>query len=161
MSTLGSMALAALVGCFGLPACTNHDDPSPAYAPGLGELMTFTQIRHAKLWMAGVAGNWELAAYETDELEEGFHDVLTFHPTHQDAPLPLKEVLPAMTNAPLVALRTAIGRRDKAAFEAAFDSLTAGCNNCHQALKHGFNVVRRPIADGFPNQDFTPPAVMR
>src|SRR5215472_13838048 len=53
---------------------------SEAYAPGLGELMTFQQMRHTKLWLAGQARNWELAAYELDELEEGFDDIIKFHP---------------------------------------------------------------------------------
>jgi hypothetical protein len=151
------LALIVLYVCFGLAACSGHNNPTPTYAPGLGEIMTFTQMRHAKLWLAGEAENWELASYETDELEEGFHDAVTFHPTHKDAPLPLSEVLPAMTDAPVAALRAAIGKRDKAAFESAFDSLTAGCNDCHRALKFAFNVVRRPTADAFPNQNFSPP----
>jgi hypothetical protein len=37
------------------------------YAPGLGEFMTATQLRHAKLWFAGRAKNWDLAGYEIDE----------------------------------------------------------------------------------------------
>jgi hypothetical protein len=41
------------------------------YAPGLGEFMTATQLRHAKLWFAGKANNWDLAAYEIDEIMEG------------------------------------------------------------------------------------------
>ncbi len=66
--------------------------------------MKTTTLRHAKLWMAGAAGNWDLAAYETDELEEGFQDVVTYHPTHKDAPLPVSEILPAMTQAPRAAV---------------------------------------------------------
>lgn len=145
-----------LCACFGLSGCGGHDEHSPSYAPGLGEIMTFTQMRHAKLWMAGEAGNWELAGYETDELEEGFHDAVTYHPTHKDAPQPLAEVLPAMIDAPIAALRAAVAARDKAGFEAAFDSLTTGCNNCHRTMKFGFNVVQRPTADAFPNQNFSP-----
>jgi hypothetical protein len=34
------------------------------YEPGLGEFMTATQLRHAKLWFAGRHKNWDLAAYE-------------------------------------------------------------------------------------------------
>ena len=34
------------------------------YKPGLGEFMTATQLRHAKLWFAGKDNNWDLAAYE-------------------------------------------------------------------------------------------------
>lgn len=158
MKTHEVMALIVLFGCLGVAACSGHEEPVPTYTSGLGEIMIFTQMRHAKLWMAGEAENWELAAYETDELEEGFHDVATFYPTHNDSPLPLSKALPAMTNAPVAALRAAIAKRDKAPFEAAFDSLTAGCNNCHRTVKVGFNVVRRPTSDAFPNQDFSPRA---
>lgn len=41
------------------------------YQPGLGEFMTATQLRHAKLWFAGEQNNWDLAAYEIDEVKEG------------------------------------------------------------------------------------------
>lgn len=158
MTRRKSTLLLALSGCLALAACGSGDEPSRSYTPGLGEIMTFTQMRHAKLWLAGEAENWELAAYETDELEEGFDDAVEFHPTHKDAPLPLSEVLPAMTSGPVAALRAAIGKRDKGAFEEAFDSLTTGCNNCHRTMKFGFNVVRRPTADAFPNQNFSLPA---
>ena len=40
--------------------------------------MTLTQMRHAKLWFAGQAANWSLAAYELDELNEGMQDAATF-----------------------------------------------------------------------------------
>jgi len=153
-----STLLIALSCCLATAACNDAKESSPSYTPGLGEIMSLTQMRHAKLWLAGEAGNWELAGYETDELEEGFQDAVVFHPTHKDAPLPLAEVLPAMTSAPVAALRAAIGRRDKRGFEEAFDSLTAGCNNCHRTMKFGFNVVQRPVADAFPNQNFSPPA---
>jgi hypothetical protein len=39
-------------------------DAEPAkqpYEPGLGEFMTATQLRHAKLWFAGKNSNWDLA----------------------------------------------------------------------------------------------------
>ena len=42
------------------------------YEPGLGEFMTATQLRHAKLWFAGKDSNWDLAAYETDEIKEAW-----------------------------------------------------------------------------------------
>jgi len=58
-----------------------------AYSPELGELMTFQQMRHTKLWLAGQAGNWPLAAYEIDELGEGFEAVMKFHPTHEGSPV--------------------------------------------------------------------------
>lgn len=130
---------------------------SKGYAPGLGELMSLQQLRHDKLFRAGRAGNWELAAYELDELGEGFDDIVRFHPTHKDSPLPLSGLVPKLTGAPLRALRLAIDSKDAAGFGQAFDALTAGCNGCHQATNFGFNVVRRPADDAwFANQEFSP-----
>src|SRR6202790_4123196 len=54
------------------------------YAPGLGDFMTATQLRHAKLWFAGKENNWDLAAYEIDEIMEGLEDAENQFPTHAD-----------------------------------------------------------------------------
>jgi len=140
-----------------LTGCERAVPPPTAYAPGLGKIMTFTQFRHAKLWAAGEAENWALAAYEVDELDEGFQDAVTYHPTHKESRVPLAKVLPAVVTPPLAALRAAIGRHDKLAFESAFDELTTACNACHRAMNFAFNVVRRPSAAAFFNQDFAAP----
>jgi hypothetical protein len=140
-----------------LTGCSQSAPQPPQYAPGLGEIMTFTQMRHAKLWAAGEAENWDLAAYEVDELEEGFQDAITFHPTHRNSAVSLGQLLPELVNPRIIALRTAIGKRDKASFETAFDRLTDTCNACHRATNFGFNVVRRPSSASFYNQDFAAP----
>src|ERR1700746_3268474 len=57
------------------------------YEPGLGEFMTATQLRHAKLWFAGKNNNWALAAYEIDEIKEGLEDVEKQFPTHDGIPV--------------------------------------------------------------------------
>ena len=137
--------------------------PSPAavaarasFAPGLGEIMGLNQIRHDKLWFAGEKRNWPLAAYEIDELQEGLDDAVKYHPTHDKVPEPLERLVPRYTSSPLQQLHAAVEAKDKAAFETAFDALTAGCNECHKASSFGFNVVKRPAAPPFSNQDFTP-----
>ena len=137
-------------------ACSRGDTPPP-FEPGLGEIMSAQQMRHAKLWIAGEAGNWELVRYEIDELEEGFADAVEYHPTHRNTDLPLTELIPQMTREPIAALRRADEARDPAAFEQAFDALTDGCNGCHRATSFGFNVVTRPKGNPFVNQDFAPP----
>jgi hypothetical protein len=110
---------------------------------------------HAKLWYAGEARNWELADYELDELQEGFEDVVKFHPTHKDAPLPLSALIPKIMDAPIRDLRAAVKAKDAVAFAVAYDAVTAGCNSCHEATNFGFNVVRRPSnPPWFSNQDF-------
>ncbi len=140
-----------LAGCSGPPA-----EPAKAYTPGLGEIMTLIQMRHAKLWLAGEAGNGPLASYELDEIQEGLDDAVLYHPTHKDAPMRIADLIPAMTKAPIARLREAIASRETRRFEEAFDGLTASCNACHKAADFGFNVVRRPAANPYPNQVFEP-----
>jgi len=138
--TIGSRSTAALEG----------------YIPGLGEFMTATQMRHSKLWFAGQAGNWDLAAYELDEIREGFEDITRFHPTHHGSPVPIREILPKLMAAPLARLQMAISSQNLEKFDKAFDSLTASCNACHQAENFGFNVITRPSSNPYTNQDFSP-----
>jgi len=125
--------------------------------PGLGELMAFNQMRHAKLWFAGEAGNWKLAAYELDELGEGFDDVVRYHPTHKDSPVPIGESVEKIMRQPLADVRRAIEAKDRALFVQAFDAVTDGCNRCHQATNFGFNRVQRPTSNPYSNQAFAPP----
>jgi hypothetical protein len=130
---------------------------SKGYEPGLGELMSLQQMRHDKLWRAGEAQNWALAAYELDELGEGFDDVVRFHPTHKDSPLPLTDIVPKIMGQSLRSARAAVDAHDARAFAEAFDAVTAACNSCHQATNFGFNVVRRPgDPTWYANQDFSP-----
>src|SRR6476660_10554799 len=106
------------------PAAGPASATPEAYAPGLGELMTLQQMRHTKLWLAGQAGNWDLAAYEIKELGEGFDDVVKFHPTHEESPVAPSEAIPRMVTAPVADLRAVIEHKDARAFEPAFDTLT-------------------------------------
>jgi hypothetical protein len=149
-------ALAGWAGCGrqSTPATGTSSTPREAYAPGLGEIMTLQQMRHAKLWLAGQAENWDLASYELDELSEGFDDVVKFHPTHKDSPVAPKDAIPRMVTEPVTALRAAVSKKDPGAFALAYDALTAACNNCHQATNFGFNAVQRPATNPYPNQVF-------
>jgi hypothetical protein len=126
------------------------------YVPGLGEIMTLNQMRHAKLWYAGQNANWALASYELDELNEGLDDAAKFHPTHKDAELPIPQLIDRIMKAPISQLEEAVKAQDTSKFNTAFDSLTDGCNACHQATKFGFNVVTRPSSNPYTNQVFQP-----
>lgn len=125
------------------------------YVPGLGEFMTAIQMRHSKLWFAGQAQNWNLAAYEIDEIKEGFEDIIKFHPMHEGSPIPIKEILPKLTNGPLTSLQAAVSAENTVGFVDAFNSLTAACNACHRAENYGFNVITRPKTNPYTNQDFS------
>jgi hypothetical protein len=134
----------------GAPAPAAH----AAEASGLGEIMSLQQMRHLKLWYAGSSANWELAAYELDELKEGFEDVLKRFPTKEG--VPLAPMVKTITGREIPELAKAIEARDGGKFAGAFDALTAGCNACHQSAKHGFIVIQRPTSLPYSNQSFSP-----
>lgn len=136
--------LALLSGC----AAPSQD----RYRPGLGEIMSLQQMRHTKLWFAGQAGNWPLATYELDELKEGFDDAARLYPTRDDVPIAV--LVRDLTAGPLQQLGDALGDQDQLEFNAAFDSLTAACNACHEAAHFGFNVIRRPTLNPYGDQNF-------
>jgi hypothetical protein len=116
--------------------------------------MLSQQMRHAKLWLAGDAGNWKLAAYELEEIEEGFQEIARLHPTHKNAPVPIDQAIETIMTEPLEQMSKAIASADRKTFAEAFDTLTQGCNSCHGATDYGFSVLQRPKTNPFPNQDF-------
>jgi hypothetical protein len=153
MKPIYASVLAVLL--LGLPIANAQDTTKPAAAPqtaaepnfpGLGEIMSLQQMRHIKLWFAGHAGNWPLADYEIGELKEGFDDVNK---------LLGGDIVGQHVGAPLAALEKAIDAKDRAAFGAAFDKLSAGCNACHHTLDHVFIVIQRPASLPYSNQSFT------
>ena len=132
--------------CLAVPTASAQNDCTGT-APGLGEIMTLQQLRHIKLWFAGRAGNWPLADYEIGELNEGFEDVNK---------LLGGDTVDKAVGAPMQALEKIIDNKDRAAFTAAFDQLTAGCNSCHHTLDHGFIAIQRPTSLPYSNQNFAP-----
>jgi len=140
-----------LIWSAAVSCCRQSAEP---YKPGLGEMMTLQQMRHSKLWFAGQARNWDLAAYELKELREGFDDVVKFHPTPKGASVALTRLVPKMMDAPMEELDRIIAAKDSTHFMDGFDELTNACNACHEATDFGFNVVQRPSQNPNTNQVF-------
>jgi hypothetical protein len=130
-----------------------------AYRPELGEQMLALQIRHARLWFAGQAQNWTLAAFELQEIKEAFDAVVEQNPEHAIfQPQRLADILPVMTKAPVMALRDAIDHGSKAEFEKTFDGLSTACTGCHRAAGNDFLVIQRPTAPLLDNLRTAPVA---
>lgn len=125
-------------------AAESESEPAP---PNIGDIMREQQMRHIKLWLAGHAGNWPLADYELDGLKEGFDEV-----GRQVG----DDFVKSAVGAPLQDLGKAIDAKNEAAFSAAYDKLSAGCNFCHRTLDHGFIAIQRPIGSPFTDQSFAP-----
>lgn len=124
------------------------------YEPGLGEFMTATQLRHAKLWFAGKNGNWDLAAYEIDEIKEGLEDAAKLHPTFDN--VPVAEMIKSIINPRIERLEEAVEAKKSTQFVAAFDELTNGCNTCHAGAGKPFIRIQRPTEPPVKNQNFAP-----
>jgi hypothetical protein len=151
------LVMASVLSCTQLlSACATHTagHEHSAYAPGLGEFMAQISTRHIKLWYAGDAENWPLADYELEEIHEGLDDLAKYHPTHDKVKGTIPDMVTAYMKAPLEQAEAAIKTKNIDAFRAGYDSLTAGCNSCHQANSFGFNVIARPYGNPFTNQSF-------
>jgi hypothetical protein len=125
-----------------------------SYEPGLGEFMIATQLRHAKLWFAGKQNNWDLAAYEIDEIKEGLEDAARLHPTFDG--VPVAEMIKTIIDPRIEELEKAVRAKSSAKFMVAFDKLTSGCNNCHAGANKPFIRIQRPTESPLTNQNFAP-----
>jgi hypothetical protein len=129
-------------------------DGTLPYGMTMGDLMnTLVQPRHAKLGLAGAAGNWPLARYALIEIRQVFTGIVKAQPRFRG--LPVGELADAALGQPMAAVEDAIRQRDPRKFAAAYDQLTQGCNACHAAVEHPFVVIKPPDASAFPNQDFS------
>jgi hypothetical protein len=134
--------------------------PTPAvmpYVADLGAMMGQQQMRHIKLWYAAEAGNWKLAAYELGELKDGFDEIVQYHKTHKESPVPIDEAIETIVKEPLSELAKAIEKKDPAEFRKTYDVVTDGCNSCHQATNYDFLVITRPKSNPYSNQVFAAP----
>lgn len=121
--------------------------PQAEVEPDLAALMAKQQERHIKLWFAGQAGNWPLAGYEIGELEDGFDDV---------GKMLGGDLVDNVVGAALKGLDKVIADKNRSGFPAAFDALSAGCNNCHHMLDHAFISIQRPTLLPYSDQSFAP-----
>jgi ornithine carbamoyltransferase len=128
-----------------LDAATTNEQ----YVPRLGDIMNAIQTRDMKLWFAGKALNWELAAYELRQLKAGLLEAAVLYEG-----IPVTNVT-TMT-APVQSIADAIGAKDSRRFARATSELTAGCNACHRSMARGFIVMQTPTLSPFSDQSFAP-----
>jgi hypothetical protein len=119
------------------------------YVPQLGDIMNAAQVRHQKLYLAGRARNWELAAYQSRQLRGNLRDAAVLYPG-----IPIDDVTTLAQR--LQAVDDAIEAKNSARFTKAFGDLTNGCNQCHQSMERSFILMKQPSDQVFGNQQFTP-----
>jgi hypothetical protein len=135
-----------VASCIALVASVLFAAAQPAkepYAPGLGEFMTATQLRHAKLWFAGKEKSWDLAAYEIDEIMEGLEDAEKQFPTRDG--IPVADMIKANIDPAVEELRRAVEAKSGTKFAVAFDKLASACNTRGEQAVHS-----HPASDFVP-----------
>jgi hypothetical protein len=145
----------ALAGLGAATAVAAQDLKSPSadqYVPRLGDIMSAAQTRHQKLWLAGKAQNWELAAYELRQLKASLIEAAVLY-----SGIPVSNVTTLEPS--LQATTDAIAAKDTRKFAKALGDLTDGCNACHRSMGRSFVVMKVPSdPQPFANQQFAPQA---
>jgi cytochrome c553 len=136
---------------------TTGSDATPVevltYRPVTSDLMNaFIQPRHIKLFLAGSAQNWEYAEYERHNIGGALGRLAIAVPDYNGQSM--ERLIEAFATPQLAALDAAIKAKDVAAFRTAYEGLTTGCNQCHQATGHGMVVLQTPATNSFPDQVF-------
>ena len=136
-------------------AIAQSDFPPSASAkqegPRLVEVMSMAQLEHLKLWYAGKAKNWDLAAYELRQLTNSLAEAAIFYPA-----VPVSNV--TTMKEPLLSIADAIAAGDDRKFAASMRVLTDGCNACHSSMGRGFIAIAVPTGGQPPANQIFPPS---
>jgi len=133
------------------------------YLPHLANLMNEAmQVHHTKLWLAGRANNWALAAYELAKIKETIEEVKeTIVEIQAASPqwrnVSVGEMLRSI-DSNLSSMNDAVKAKDTSKFEATYRGLTANCNACHMnAGQSQINIIVPSATSSgpFADQDFT------
>jgi hypothetical protein len=164
LSLAGVLALSASVIAVAQKPAPSPEAPAAAparpgltvldFKPGLDDLMTMlVQPRHIRLYYAGQAKNWQLAAFQANELRGALARIGRTIPNYRN--INVDNAVDTMFAGKLAAVNDAIKAADGAQFTAAYRAMTAACNDCHKGLEHPFLVIKVPEGGIFPDQDFS------
>jgi hypothetical protein len=125
------------------------------FKPAMDDLMTMlVQPRHMKLYYAGQAKNWQLAAFQINELRGALARIGRTIPNYRSNNV--DNAVAAIFTDKLKAVDAAVKSADLAQFNSAYDEMTSACNDCHKTMEHAFLVIKVPEAGNFPDQEFRP-----
>jgi hypothetical protein len=163
LSLAGGLALSAAVIAVAQNASPGPQTPAPArpglvildFKPAMDDLMTMlVQPRHLRLYYAGQAKNWQLAAFQVNELRGALARIGRTIPNYRN--VNVDTAVAAIFADKLAAVSAAIKAGDEAQFMTAYGEMTAACNDCHKGMEHPFLVIKVPDGGYFPDQEFRP-----
>jgi hypothetical protein len=136
------------------PSMETRIEALEAAMPGVGDLMSNVQLHFAKLYYGARAGNWDLATFELQELEENLEKAVRLRP--EENGVRLKEIYGAFKGTELEAMKRAAVSKDPASFERAYRQSVTVCNSCHAATGRPFLTITLPSGPPVTNQLWKP-----
>jgi hypothetical protein len=125
------------------------------FKPAMDDLMTMlVQPRHVKLYYAGEARNWQLAAFQINELRSALARIGRTIPNYRN--INVDTAVDTIFSERLKAVDAAVKAADPVQFDAAYKEMTSACNDCHKGMEHPFLVIKVPDSGNFPDQEFHP-----
>jgi hypothetical protein len=144
------------------PAATAQRPAAPAtpknqgFVPGFDDLMTMlVQPRHIRLYYAGMAKNWEMAAAENRDLRASFDRLTQAIPEYLGNDV--NSSVATFIKPKMDAMDAAIAAADANKFSSAYQEMTTACNACHTYMEHPFLVITVPqgaVDTAHSDQDF-------
>ena len=111
-----------------------------------------------KLYFAGRAGNWDLAAFYLHEIQEQAEGILQTD-VYEDE-IYINPLIEKLLLKQVEQTRYAIEQKRTDVFEQQYGVLVERCNTCHQITRHGFIKIKKPEESMFHNQEFKPSTPM-
>lgn len=130
------------------PGAEEHEDIEVAVY--MGRIQRF----HQKWWLAGKAGNADLAKFYLHEMEEAMEEIADAGVTDEGV-----DVSAAMRTYGLTTvehLEKTLEKEGVAAMHGEAAMFANTCTSCHLATGHGYIRIKEPAAVDFPDQDFSP-----
>lgn len=139
-------------------------DALRALVPSQSHAMADVDYHFSNLWFAAQLGNWPLAEFYLNETRSHLNWTVRIRPVRRisgGGQLDLRPILQGIEGSGLAAVKAALDKRDRNAFEQAYRQTMNECYGCHQAAEKPF--LRPHIPDSASSRmiDFRPGAPAR
>jgi hypothetical protein len=120
----------------------------------IGQTMGDMQRFAEKLYFAGEARNWHLAAFYLHEIEETSEEIINANVV--DEGVAVSSFMRQMFPPAIARMQEALRTQQPDQFRPAYESMLVSCNACHQSTGHAFVKIIVPTQPTYQNQDFRP-----
>lgn len=130
------------------------EQPKAEEAVELADIMEKLQRHSNKLYFAGRAQNWDLAAFYLEEIEETVKGIEK--KDIMEGQINISGLMQGLILPEVEQLEAAVQRKDSQLFQKQYGALTSSCNACHVTANHPYIVIQPPQVAVMDNQRFEP-----